>query len=207
MVEGPSIRDYAAAKAPDAAKRVDEAFEATLAKMQVMKDTADSGEMAYDQMIGAGQCGGQQDRRRTSCDGLVAQARAVEGVVAALGLTIELEGSDSLDNPAAGQYGAVTRARGAWRVRRLRRIRSAASLPLARRRRHSRPPARFAAGGSLARELPPPARCPLGDGVSDGLSRRPRSPRSGRRRFACFGGRTLAAVDLSDGRLPAGRCG
>ena len=34
-------------------------------------------------------------------DALVAQARAVEGVVAALGLSIELEGSDSLDNPAA----------------------------------------------------------------------------------------------------------
>ena len=34
-------------------------------------------------------------------ESLVAQARAVEGVVSALGLSIELEGSDSLDNPTA----------------------------------------------------------------------------------------------------------
>jgi putative iron-regulated protein len=34
---------------------------------------------------------------------LVAQARAVEGVVSALDLSIELEGSDSLDNPSAVQ--------------------------------------------------------------------------------------------------------
>ena len=50
------------AKAPEAAARADEAFEATLAKMQVLKDTADSGKMAYDQMIGADNRGGQQDR-------------------------------------------------------------------------------------------------------------------------------------------------
>ena len=43
-------------KAPEAAERTDAAFEAALAKLQVLKDTADSGKMAYDQMIGAGQC-------------------------------------------------------------------------------------------------------------------------------------------------------
>ena len=67
-----------------------------------MKKTGDSGEMAYDQMIGAGNEQGQQDRRRRG-GGLVAQARAVEGVVSALNLSIELEGSDSLDNPSAVQ--------------------------------------------------------------------------------------------------------
>ena len=36
-------------------------------------------------------------------DALIAQTRADEGVVAALGLKISLEGSDSLDNPSAVQ--------------------------------------------------------------------------------------------------------
>ena len=88
----------AAAKAPEAAARADEAFKATLAKMQVMKDTADSGKMAYDQMIGADNAEGNKIVEDV-VDSLVAQARAVEGVVTALGLSIELEGSDSLDNP------------------------------------------------------------------------------------------------------------
>jgi putative iron-regulated protein len=38
---------------------------------------------------------------QAAVDSLVSQARAVEGVVTALNLSIELEGSDSLDNPAA----------------------------------------------------------------------------------------------------------
>jgi putative iron-regulated protein len=99
VVEGPSIRDFTAAKNADAAKRVDEALANTSAKMQVLKDTSDKGE-AYDQLIGAGNEKGNaivQD----AIDGLVAQTRAVEAAVAALGLKIEVEGSDSLDNPSA----------------------------------------------------------------------------------------------------------
>jgi putative iron-regulated protein len=100
LVEGPSIRAYAAAKAPEAATRTDEAFAATHAKMQVMKDTADSGRMVYDQMIAADNPEGNKIIEDV-VDALVAQARAVEGVVSALGLTVEVEGSDSLDNPSA----------------------------------------------------------------------------------------------------------
>ena len=100
VVSGPSIRELAAAKAPEAAARVDEAFAATLAKMDVMKTTADSGKMAYDQMLGADNAEGNKIVNDV-VDSLVAQARAVEGVVTALNLSIELEGSDSLDNPAA----------------------------------------------------------------------------------------------------------
>ena len=100
VVSGPSIRELAAAKAPEAAARVDEAFAATLAKMDVMKTTADSGKMAYDQMLGAENAEGNKIVNDV-VDSLVAQARAVEGVVTALNLSIELEGSDSLDNPAA----------------------------------------------------------------------------------------------------------
>ncbi len=98
VVEGASIAALAAAKDPAAAKRVEDAFDATHAKMQVMKDTADSGEMAYDQMIAAGNDKGNKIVQDV-VDTLVAQARAVEGVVTALGLTIAVEGSDSLDNP------------------------------------------------------------------------------------------------------------
>jgi putative iron-regulated protein len=99
-VEGPSLAAYAAAKAPEAATRLDEAMAATLAKMTVMKETADSGKMAYDQMIGPDNPEGNKivDDVVTA---LVAQAKAVEAVVAGLGLTITVEGSDSLDNPAA----------------------------------------------------------------------------------------------------------
>ena len=99
VVEGPSIRDFTAAKNADAAKRVDEALANTTAKMQVLKDTSDKGE-AYDQMIGAGNEKGNAIVQG-AIDGLVAQTRAVEAAVAALGLKIEVEGSDSLDNPSA----------------------------------------------------------------------------------------------------------
>jgi putative iron-regulated protein len=100
VVEGPSIRDYARAKSSEAAARADAAFQATGEKMQVLKDTADSGKMAYDQMIGPDNPEGNRIVQDV-VDGLVAQARAVEGVVSALGLSIQLEGSDSLDNPTA----------------------------------------------------------------------------------------------------------
>ncbi|MCX5577969.1 peptidase [Kaistia terrae] len=99
VVEGPSIRDFAAAKNADAAKRVDDALAVTTAKMQVLKDTSDKGE-AYDQMIGADNAAGNAIVQ-AAIDGLVGQTRAVEAVVAALGLKIEVEGSDSLDNPSA----------------------------------------------------------------------------------------------------------
>ena len=82
------------------AARTDAAFKATGDKMQVLKDTADSGKMAYDQMIGANNPEGNKIVEGV-VDTLVAQARAVEGVVTALGLAIQLEGSDSLDNPTA----------------------------------------------------------------------------------------------------------
>jgi putative iron-regulated protein len=100
VVEGPSIAALAAAKDAAPAKRVDDAMAATLAKMQVMKDTADSGGMAYDQMIGAGNEKGNKIVQDV-VDALVAQTRAVEAVVSSLGLTINVEGSDSLDNPGA----------------------------------------------------------------------------------------------------------
>jgi Uncharacterized iron-regulated protein len=99
-VEGPSIAALAKAKSPDAAARVDQAMATTLAKMQVMKSTAESGKMAYDQMLASGNKEGNKILLDV-VDALVAQTRAVEGVVTALDLKITVEGSDSLDSPGA----------------------------------------------------------------------------------------------------------
>lgn len=96
---GPSIAALSKAKAPEVAARLDQAMATTLARMDVMKTTADSGKMAYDQMLAAGNEEGNKILLDV-VDALVAQARAIEGVVAALGLEIKVEGSDSLDNPA-----------------------------------------------------------------------------------------------------------
>ena len=73
---------------------------AATAAMQVLKETADSGRMAYDQMIGPDNPAGNRIVQNV-VDTLVAQAHAVEAAVAVLGLKLEMEGSDSLDNPAA----------------------------------------------------------------------------------------------------------
>jgi putative iron-regulated protein len=100
VVEGPSFRDYAMAKNPTAAKRMDDALANTLAKIKLIKDAGDSGKMAYDQMIGQGNAAGNK-LVQDAIDALIAQTRADEGVVAALGLKISLERSDSLDNPSA----------------------------------------------------------------------------------------------------------
>jgi len=74
---------------------------ATMDAMQIMKDRADNGVEAYDQMIGFGNDKGNaivQD----AIDGLIAQTRVIEELVTALGAgEIGVEGSDSLDNPTA----------------------------------------------------------------------------------------------------------
>jgi len=100
VVKGASLADLATAKTPDAKAKLDQAFADTLAKMTVMKETADSGRMAYDQMLAEGNAEGNKILQDV-VDALVAQTRAIEGVVAGLGLKIAIEGSDSLDNPSA----------------------------------------------------------------------------------------------------------
>lgn len=102
VVKGPSVADLAAEKAADVKTALDRLMTATLAKMQVMKDIADSGKMAYDQMIGEGNDAGNKIIQDV-VDGLVAQTRGIEKMVAALNLKIDIEGSDSLDNPSSVQ--------------------------------------------------------------------------------------------------------
>jgi putative iron-regulated protein len=98
VVSGPSMADYAAKRAADQNAKVNERMAETLSKFEAIKKTADSGEMAYDQMLGAGNEKGNQ-MLFAAVDALVAQTRAIEGVVSALNLKISVEGSDSLDHP------------------------------------------------------------------------------------------------------------
>jgi len=97
---GPSLADLTQAKSPAAHERLSGLLADTNAKMQVMKDTADSGKMAYDQMLGANNPEGNKILLDV-VDGLVAQTRGIEQVVSDLGLKIDVEGSDSLDNPTS----------------------------------------------------------------------------------------------------------
>jgi putative iron-regulated protein len=66
----------------------------------VLKQTADSGEMAFDQMIGPNNPKGNKIVQNV-VDTLVGQAKALEAAVAKLNIKIAVEGSDSLDNPTA----------------------------------------------------------------------------------------------------------
>jgi putative iron-regulated protein len=99
-VGGAAMVDYVKAKAPAEGHRLTADMDKALAALKVIRDTADNGTMGYDQMIGPDNPAGNK-MVDTAVQALVAQARSVEAVVGALGLKIELEGSDSLDNPSA----------------------------------------------------------------------------------------------------------
>lgn len=97
-LSGPAIADLVAAANPDVDRELHARLDDTVAKMQVLVDTARAGE-AYDQMIGAGNASGNA-KVRAAIDALVAQTRGIEQAVSALGLEqVAFEGSDSLDAP------------------------------------------------------------------------------------------------------------
>ena len=103
VVKGASLSELVAAASPDADKGVKAAMANAEAKLRVLKDTADSGKMKYDQMIGDGNAEGNKIVQ-DAIDGLIAQTRAVEKAVDALKIgALAIEGSDSLDNPTAVQ--------------------------------------------------------------------------------------------------------
>ena len=99
-VGGAGIADYVKVKAPAEGQRLSTDMDKALAAIKVIKDTADSGRMAYDQMIGPNNPEGNK-MVDDAVQALVTQAHSVEAVVDALGLKIKVEGSDSLDNPSA----------------------------------------------------------------------------------------------------------
>ena len=99
-LEGPGIAAIAAEKAPEEGKAVEGLMATAESKLKAIKETADSGKMAYDQMLAKDNAEGNK-LIEDAIAALVAQARGIEAEVAKLGLTIKVEGSDSLDNPSA----------------------------------------------------------------------------------------------------------
>jgi putative iron-regulated protein len=102
VIKGPSLKDLVAAKDAGDSARIDAAMKAATEAMTVLKQRADSGKEAYDQMIGPDNPEGNQIVQNV-VDTLVAQAKAWEAAVAKLNIKMTVEGSDSLDNPSAVQ--------------------------------------------------------------------------------------------------------
>jgi len=103
VVKGASPAELVKAASPDADKGVKDAMANAEAKLRKIKDTADSGKMAYDQMIADGNAEGNK-MVQDGIDGLIAQTHAIEKAVDALKIgAVAIEGSDSLDNPSAVQ--------------------------------------------------------------------------------------------------------
>lgn len=96
MVEGPSLISILP---KNIASDLSTKLESTLSAAADMKEKADSGEMAYDQMIGEDNIEGNAIVQAV-IDGLLEQTKTIESAVAALGVgNIAFEGSDSLDAP------------------------------------------------------------------------------------------------------------
>ena len=100
-VEGASLSDLVRATDPALDDDMRARLDSTMAAMQALKDTADRGEMAYDQMLAEDNPEGNA-LVQAAIDALLEQTKAIERVVAALDLgPLAFEGSDSLDNPDA----------------------------------------------------------------------------------------------------------
>ncbi len=101
VIEGPSLSELVRARdeALDAAMRVD--LQATMDAMAAIKETADRGRMAYDQMIAESNAEGNA-MVQAAIDSLIGQTATIEQIVVTLELeAIDFEGSNSLDNPEA----------------------------------------------------------------------------------------------------------
>ena len=100
-VEGASLSDLVRTADPALDAEMHTRLDATLAAMRALKDTADRGEMAYDQMLAEDNPEGNA-LVQAAIDALLEQTRTIERIVAALDLgPLEFEGSDSLDAPEA----------------------------------------------------------------------------------------------------------
>ena len=98
VVEGPSLSRLVEARDPGLDAELRALLDDTVAKMETMATRAETVE-AYDQMIGEGNEEGNAVVQ-AAIDGLIAQTRGIERVVALLALDgVDVEGSDSLDNP------------------------------------------------------------------------------------------------------------
>ncbi len=99
-VTGASLSDYVKAEDPKLDQDLRAELEKTLASAKAMVQRAETKE-AYDQMIGPGNEEGNAVVQAV-IDDLITQTRSIERIVLALNIgQIEIEGSDSLDNPNA----------------------------------------------------------------------------------------------------------
>jgi putative iron-regulated protein len=100
VVSGPSLSDLVAAADPALDAEMRMRLMETMMALGRIKTAAEAG-FAYDAMLERGNAAGEA-LIMGGVDALIAQARSVERVVAALDLGgAEFEGSDSLDNPSA----------------------------------------------------------------------------------------------------------
>ncbi|MCT4655670.1 MAG: peptidase [Cohaesibacter sp.] len=100
MVKGASLKDLVSAADAGLAKEMSGKLMASDKAFSAMVERAETVE-AYDQMIGEGNEEGNKVVQ-AAIDSLVDQTKSIERVIAKLDLgKIELEGSDSLDNPKA----------------------------------------------------------------------------------------------------------
>jgi len=96
VLEGPSLAALAAEKDAKASATVDTRLDETLARFVKVKEEGDKpGGQRWDQLIGADNPEGNK-MIQGLVDGLVAQTRALEAVVAAIGVEVKVQGSDSL---------------------------------------------------------------------------------------------------------------
>jgi putative iron-regulated protein len=99
VVEGPSLQDLVASKDAGVAGKLLGDLNETMIALGDIRTAAESG-TSYDQMLAAGAASGALVQN--AVDKLVAQTKTIEDAIAVVGLAaIEVEGSDSLDNPGA----------------------------------------------------------------------------------------------------------
>ncbi|MEL6734317.1 MAG: imelysin family protein [Pseudomonadota bacterium] len=96
-VEGASLSQLVNAKDPALDKEMRAKLDASLAAFTTLKARGDTTE-AYDQMIAEGNIAGNAVVQ-AAIDSLVDQTRSIERVAALVGADLQVEGSDSLDNP------------------------------------------------------------------------------------------------------------
>lgn len=100
VIDGPSVSDLIGERDLALDTELKTKLAVTLTAMQTMAERAETVE-AYDQMIGEGNARGNAVVQ-AAIDGLIDQTRSIERAVATLQLNaVELEGSDSLDDPQA----------------------------------------------------------------------------------------------------------
>ncbi len=100
LVSGPSLSDLVAQDHPELDREMRTRLSDAVLALGRIKSAAEAG-FAYDEMLARGNAGGEA-LIMGGVEGLIEQTRSIERVVSALELGgIEIEGSDSLDDPSA----------------------------------------------------------------------------------------------------------